>query len=57
MCDYTTESDAPCEEPAQEKRWSGAAVVTAAAFGAIAGGVLLSAGLVWALGLLPVPEA
>ena len=53
VCDYTTEDDAPCEEPAQEKRWSGAAVVTAAALGAIAGGVLVSAGLVWALGLLP----
>jgi len=53
VCDYTSEDDEPCEEPAQEKRWSGAAVVTAAALGAIAGGVLVSAGLVWAMGLLP----
>ena len=55
-CPFATtraRDDAPCEEPAQEKRWSGAAVVTAAALGAIAGGVLVSAGLVWALGLLP----
>lgn len=53
VCDYTTEDEAPCEEPAQEKRWSGAAVVTAAALGSIAGGVLVAAGLVWAMGLLP----
>jgi putative serine protease PepD len=53
VCDYTGEDDAPCEEPAQEKRWSGAAVVTASALGAVAGGVLVAAGLVWALGLLP----
>ncbi len=53
VCDYTGESDEPCEEPAQERRWSGAAVVVAAAVGATVGGVLVSAGLVWALGLLP----
>ncbi|HSK47284.1 MAG TPA: trypsin-like peptidase domain-containing protein [Coriobacteriia bacterium] len=53
VCDYTSESDEPCEEPAQERRWSGAAVITSAALGALVGGVLVSAILVWALGLIP----
>ncbi len=53
VCDYTGESDEPCEEPATVKRWSGAAVVTAAALGSIVGGALVAAGLVWALGVLP----
>ena len=53
VCDYTGESEAPCEEPTAVKRWSGAAVVTAAALGATVGGLLVAAGLVWALGLLP----
>lgn len=53
VCDYTTESDAPCEEPAQARRWSGVAVIVAAAFGAVFGGVLVTAALLWALGVLP----
>ena len=28
VCDYTGEDEAPCEEPATTRRWSGAAVVT-----------------------------
>jgi putative serine protease PepD len=53
VCDYTGESDAPCEEPAVQKRWSSAAVVTAASVGAIAGGLLVAAGIIWALGYIP----
>ena len=53
VCDYTGESDEPCEEPATVRRWSGDAVVVAAALGSLVGGVLVAAGLVWALGLLP----
>jgi putative serine protease PepD len=56
VCDYTGESEEPCEEPATQKRWSGAAVVIAAALGSLVGGVLVAAGLVWALGLLPGTE-
>jgi len=54
MCDYTTEGEEPCEEPAREKRWSSAAVVTGAALGAVIGGVLVAAALVYAFGLVPV---
>jgi putative serine protease PepD len=54
VCDYTGESEEPCEEPAQEKRWSSAAVVTSATLGALVGGLLVAAALVWAFGLLPV---
>jgi putative serine protease PepD len=53
ICDYTTESEAPCEEPARIKRWSSAAVVTSATVGAVVGGLLVAAGLVWAFGLVP----
>ncbi|NTU70526.1 MAG: PDZ domain-containing protein, partial [Coriobacteriia bacterium] len=53
VCDYTTESDEPCEEPAQEKRWAGASVVIAAALGAIVGGVFVAGTLVWVVGMLP----
>jgi putative serine protease PepD len=53
VCEYTGEGDEPCEEPAVQRRWSGAAVVTAASLGAVAGGLLMAAGLVWALGLVP----
>jgi putative serine protease PepD len=53
VCDYTGDSDAPCEEPAVQRRWSSAAVVVAAALGALVGGVLVAAGVVWALGLVP----
>jgi putative serine protease PepD len=54
VCDYTGESDEPCEEPAQAKRWSGAAVVTSSVVGALIGGLLVAAGIVWAFGLTPV---
>ena len=53
VCDYTDESDAPCEEPARARRWSSAAVVTGAALGSVVGGILVAAGMVWALGLVP----
>ena len=53
VCDYTGESDAPCEEPTTVRRWSSAAVITSSAFGAVVGGVLVAIGLMWALGLLP----
>jgi putative serine protease PepD len=53
VCDYTGDDDAPCEEPARVKRWSSAAVVTSATLGALAGGLLVAAALVWAFGLLP----
>jgi putative serine protease PepD len=53
ICDYTTESEEPCEEPATVRRWSGSAVVTGAALGAVVGGILVAAGMVWALGLIP----
>jgi len=54
VCDYTGESEEPCEEPAQDKRWSSAAVVTSATLGALVGGLLVAAALVWAFGLLPI---
>lgn len=54
VCEYTGEpTDEPCEEPATVKRWSGAAVVTAAAIGSIVGALLATAGVVWALGQWP----
>ena len=53
VCDYTGESDAPCEEPSSVRRWSGSAVVVAAAFGAVVGGVLVAGGIIWTLNLLP----
>ena len=54
VCDYTSDSEAPCEEPAEAKRWSGVAVVTSATLGALVGGLLVAAALVWAFGLLPI---
>jgi putative serine protease PepD len=53
VCDYTSGSEAPCEEPTRVKRWSGAAVVTGASLGAVFGGLLVAAALVWAFGLTP----
>ena len=53
VCDYTAESEEPCEEPAKQKRWSSAAVVTAASLGALAGGLLVAAAAAWAFGLMP----
>ena len=57
VCDYTGESDAPCEEPATVKRWSSAAVVMSASLGAVVGGILVAAGIVWAFGLVPLGGA
>ncbi len=54
VCEYTGAlGEEPCEEPALVKRWSSAAVVTAAGVGSVVGGVLVAAGIVWALGLIP----
>jgi putative serine protease PepD len=53
VCDYTDESDAPCEEPVRARAWSSAAVVTGAAIGSVVGGLLVAAGMVWTLGLIP----
>ncbi len=53
VCDYTGDDDVPCEEPALQQRWSGAAVITSAAIGSIAGGLIMAAALVWAFGLFP----
>jgi putative serine protease PepD len=53
VCDYTGEGDEACEEPAQQKRWSSAAVVTAASLGALTGGLLVAAAAAWAFGMLP----
>ena len=55
VCDYTGEagdSDEPCEEPAVVKRWSSATVITSAVIGSLVGGIIVAAGLVWALGLV-----
>jgi putative serine protease PepD len=51
VCDYTGDSDAPCEEPALVRRWSSAAVIVAAVVGALVGGVLVAGTVVWWLGL------
>jgi putative serine protease PepD len=56
VCDYTTESEEPCEEPAQARRWSSAAVVTAATLGAVVGGALVAAALVWVFGMAPLAD-
>ncbi|MDZ4169767.1 MAG: trypsin-like peptidase domain-containing protein [Coriobacteriia bacterium] len=56
VCEYTGDDDEPCEEPAVQRRWSSAAVVTAAAVGSVVGGLFVAAGLVWALGLVPGVE-
>ncbi len=53
VCEYTGESDEPCEEPALQRRWSGAAVITAAALGSVVGGVLVAAALAWTFGMVP----
>jgi len=53
VCDYTGESDEPCEEPTQERRWSSAAVIVSAVLGAVVGGVLVAGAVVWALGYVP----
>jgi putative serine protease PepD len=54
VCDYTGEGDSePCEEPAVQKRWSSAVVITSSMVGAVVGGLFVSAAVVWSLGLLP----
>ncbi len=54
VCEYTGEpDDEPCEEPTLVRQWSSAAIVTAAAIGAVIGGVLVAAGIMWALGFVP----
>ena len=53
VCDYTGEGDEACEEPARQKRWSSAAVVTAASVGAVTGGLLVAAAAAWAFGMMP----
>ena len=53
VCDYTGEDDSACEEPARQKRWSSAAVVTAASVGAVTGGLLVAAAAAWAFGMMP----
>ncbi len=53
VCDYTSDADEPCEEPAVVRRWSSAAVFAAASFGAAVGGLVVAAALVWVLGLVP----
>jgi putative serine protease PepD len=53
VCDYTGEDDGACEEPARQKRWSSAAVVTAASVGAVTGGLLVAAAAAWAFGMMP----
>ena len=53
VCDYTGENDEACEEPARQKRWSSAAVVTAASLGALAGGLMVAAAAAWAFGMMP----
>jgi putative serine protease PepD len=54
VCEYTgSPDDEPCEEPALVKRWSSAAVVFAAGVGAVVGGVLVAAAIMWAIGLVP----
>lgn len=53
VCDYTTESETPCEEPALQKRWSGFAVVTAATLGAVTGGLLVAIVAAFAFGAIP----
>ncbi|MDF1542996.1 MAG: trypsin-like peptidase domain-containing protein [Anaerosomatales bacterium] len=54
VCEYTgSPDDEPCEEPALVKRWSSAAVIISAGLGAIVGGVLVAAAIMWAIGLVP----
>jgi len=56
VCDYTGDGDEPCEEPAVQRRWSSATVVTSAAIGAVVGGVFVAVAVIWSLGLLPGSE-
>ena len=53
VCDYTGDDGEPCEEPAVQRRWSSTAIIIAAAFSAVAGGLLTAAIMSWATGLVP----
>ena len=54
VCEYTGEpGEEPCEEPATVKRWSSGAVIVAAALGALAGGILVAAAVMWISGVVP----
>ncbi len=54
VCEYTGEpGEEPCEEPATVKRWSSGAVIVAAALGALAGGILVAAAVIWISGVVP----
>ncbi len=53
VCDLTSDSEEPCEEPAVARRWSGWAVFAAATLGALAGGTLVAAAALFVFGLLP----
>lgn len=53
VCDIDTPEGEACEEPAIARTWSGAAVVTSAALGALAGALLVAATLVWLFGAWP----
>jgi putative serine protease PepD len=48
VCEYDSEAEEPCEEPAVERRFSGAAVIIAATMGAVVGALLVAAVSVWA---------
>ena len=53
VCDLDTPDGEPCEEPAVVKRWSSAAVITAASLGAVFGALAVAALLVWVFGVWP----
>lgn len=53
VCDLDAPDGEPCEEPVVVRRWSSAAVVTAAALGALAGALMVAAALVWLFGAWP----
>ncbi len=53
ICDYLSDSEEPCEEPALVKRWSSVAVVMAGSLGAVVGGILVAAAIMWAIGAVP----
>lgn len=54
VCDYTGEpGEEPCEEPATVKTWSSRAVIVAASLGALVGGILVAAAVLWLAGVFP----
>jgi putative serine protease PepD len=62
VCDYTGEpGEEPCEEPTTVRRWSGGTIIASAALGAVAGGLIVAAAVLWVVGVVPgarpyVPE-